>query len=72
MHDAQDTLPSIEEWWPHLTIGARHSLLRDPQGPLEQRVRDEICRTTGQPVGERVRLSDEDLAFIRTQQETVD
>ena len=65
-------LPRIESWWPYLTIGARHALLRSPSAPLDRRVRTEIERATGRPVPPGSRLSRHDLAFVETQQETVD
>jgi len=42
-----DGLPPIEEWWPGLTIGAKHAVLSRIDGPLDERVREEIERITG-------------------------
>lgn len=65
-------LPQIESWWPYLSIGARHAVLRAPAQPLDEHVRAEIERTTGTAVQDGTRLSRKDLAFVETQQESVD
>jgi hypothetical protein len=57
-------LPPIEEWWPYLTIGSRHTVLRDPARPLEYRVVAEIQRATGRRVDVPANLSEHDLAFL--------
>ncbi len=53
-------LPPLAQWWPHLTDGARHAILRDLDGPFPSRVLREIERAAGCAVGEADRLSDDD------------
>ncbi|MFS0732121.1 hypothetical protein ABC304_08940 [Microbacterium sp. 1P10UB] len=53
-------LPPLAEWWPHLTDGARHAILRDLDGPFPSRVLREIERAAGCAVGEADRLRDDD------------
>lgn len=59
-----------ERWWPQLSITAKHHLLEDLDGDLDDVVRDEISKITGEEAGDR--LGDSDKAFIRTQIEPVD
>ncbi|WP_203136463.1 hypothetical protein [Microbacterium sp. JZ31] len=63
-------LPEIHEWYPRLSIGAKHAL-RD-SGTLTDEVRDEIAEITGADVPGDASLSDDDREFIRTQSEQVD
>lgn len=72
MTDFSATLPPIERWWPYLTIGSRHAVLRDPSRPLENRVLVEIERATGETIGPGATLTDADRDFIETQMEAVD
>lgn len=64
-------LPSIHEWWPRLSIEAKHALREDPHH-LTARVREEVAQLTGADVPEGASLSEEDRDFIRTQSEPVD
>ena len=57
-------LPPIEQWWPYLTIGSRHTVLRDPTRPLEYRVVAEVERATGRRVYVPAALSEHDLGFL--------
>ncbi len=66
------TLPPIERWWPHLSVGARHALLIDLGDPIGPEVRAEIGLITGRAIPAGTRLDDGEIAFIRTQQEPVD
>ena len=68
----RETLPPVEEWWPYITIGARHLLIRDAASPLPVRVRREVAAATGHPVPEGATLSDDDRRFIVTQIEPMD
>ncbi|MDX2376719.1 hypothetical protein M4I32_07890 [Microbacterium sp. LRZ72] len=67
-----DDLPPIEDWWPDLTIGARHELLREPTAELTPRTRQEIQTATGAEVGSDARLADDDVTYVHTQTEQVD
>jgi hypothetical protein len=62
-----DALPGIQQWWPYLTMGARHRLLAQPREPLGTRVRDEIRRAIGAPLPEPAFLSEEDRSFLTSQ-----
>lgn len=66
------TLPPIHDWWPHLSIEARHDVIGSGAPRLTENVRDEIREITGAVVGQQETLSDEDLDFARTQVEAVD
>jgi hypothetical protein len=66
------TVPPIRTWWPYLTAGARHEVLRDPHAPLGERVRAEIRTITEQTVEDGARLDDRDVQFAHEQMETVD
>ncbi|MCK2036230.1 hypothetical protein KZC51_08775 [Microbacterium sp. SSW1-49] len=66
------TLPPIHEWWPHLSIDARHEVVDSGSAHLTEKVRAEIREITGAVVGMQETLSDEDLDFARTQSEAVD
>ena len=65
------TLPPIHDWWPHLSVDARHELL-EKAPHLGDDVREEIREITGAVVGMREKLSAEDLEYARTQVEEVD
>ncbi|MBO9627714.1 MAG: hypothetical protein J7484_15245 [Microbacterium sp.] len=65
-------LPPIEEWWPHLSIGARHEVLEHLRGPLPADARAEIARVTGQAVPAGAELSHIDVGYVETQQQPVD
>lgn len=62
----------VEEWWPHVSIPARHALLRDLQAPLPEVVLDEIETHTGHRPTPGTRLSEDDRDFAKTQIEPVD
>jgi hypothetical protein len=66
------TLPPIHEWWPHLSINARHEVVESGSPHLTEKVREEIREITGAVVGMQEELSEEDLDFARTQSEAVD
>lgn len=67
-----DTLPPIESWWPHLTVGARHDVLRDPTSPLSTGVVGEVERIAAVILSPDERLSEADRQYIATQSEPVD
>jgi hypothetical protein len=66
------TLPPIHEWWPHLSIDARHEVVESGSPHLTEKVREEIREITGAVVGMQETLSDEDSDYARTQSEAVD
>jgi hypothetical protein len=70
--DTQAALPPIEKWWPYLTIGSRHAVLRAGNHPLEYRVIAEIQRASGEDVSPGAILSERDRRFVATQMEIVD
>lgn len=70
--DDESALPPIEDWWPALTIGARHTILEDLHAPLDDRVREEIERITGTAVPAGAALSHHEVGFVETQQQPVD
>ena len=72
MTDTKAALPPIEKWWPYLTIGSRHAILRAGEHPLEYRVIAEIQRASGESVAPDAVLSDRDRQFVATQMEAVD
>ena len=65
-------LPDIHQWWPHLTIDAKHALETPSDGSVPSCVREEIRALPGTTVPEDARLSDADRDYIRTQGEAVD
>jgi hypothetical protein len=66
-----DTLGhEIERWWPHLSIEAKHRLLNDLDGEIDEATSAEIEEIVGGPVDTSLSRSDRD--FIRTQVEAVD
>lgn len=66
------TLPPIHEWWPRLSIEARHEMIDRGSRRLGESVREEIRTITGAVVGAQEELSEEDLEYARTQMEAVD
>lgn len=66
------TLPPIHEWWPRLSIEARHEMIASGSLRLDEAVREEIRTITGAVVGAEEELSDQDLDYARTQMEAVD
>ncbi|MFK4790063.1 hypothetical protein [Microbacterium sp. ZW T5_56] len=64
--------PEIHEWWPSLSIQAKHALRALDDEAIPARVRDEIADITGTVVPEEARLEPADAEFIRTQREIVD
>lgn len=64
--------PLIEEWWPHLTIEARHAVLEDPRARLPRIALDEIEALTGSRPDDMTRLTAEERDFVATQTEPVD
>jgi len=70
MHESE--LPPIEDWWPELSIGARHAILEDLHAPLDERVRAEIERLTGETIPPDATLSHHEVGFVEVQQQPVD
>jgi len=70
MNESQ--LPPIEEWWPALSIEARHLVLERLDQPLHERVLLEIERATGRRVPDGARLSRTEVGFVDVQQQPVD
>jgi hypothetical protein len=66
------TLPPIHDWWPHLSVDARHDVVGSESRHLSETVREEIREITGAVVGQQEELSDEDVEYARTQTEAVD
>lgn len=66
------TVPPIHEWWPHLSIEARHEVLGSGTPLLGERARAEIREITGAVVGSAEELTERDLDYARTQMEAVD
>ncbi|KRA24024.1 hypothetical protein ASD65_06010 [Microbacterium sp. Root61] len=60
------------EWWPYLSIGAKHAVLVAITDPLPEHVRDEIHMVTGRRLLDGAQLSEQDRLFIQTQIEPVD
>jgi hypothetical protein len=60
----------VERWWPHLSIKAKHRLLADLDGPIDDETAAEIEQIHGTAPPER--LSRAAQEFIRTQVEAVD
>jgi len=63
---------NIHEWWPQLSIDAKHELVEAPGKPLTDQVREEISAITGEEIPSAAVLSHEDVEFIETQREQVD
>jgi hypothetical protein len=61
---------SIERWWPHLSIDAKHRLLAELEGPVDADTAAEIESITGGEAPER--LSAGEQQFVQTQMEAVD
>ncbi len=72
METGEDVPPRIENWWPHLSIGARHRLLEHLDDTVAPEVREEVGAITGSTIDAGWRLSSEELGFISVQQEGVD
>ncbi|WP_022889458.1 hypothetical protein [Agromyces italicus] len=68
--DSQSARPAIEDWWPRLSIGAKHRLLEDLEAPLHAEVAAEIERISGMRSPDL--LSHEERRFVLTQIEPVD
>lgn len=64
--------PDVHTWWPELSIDAKHRLREHPDAPLDEDLRAEIERITGEAVSADARLDEADARFIRTQREQVD
>lgn len=64
--------PEIHQWWPHLTIDAKHHLEASDDGRIPSSVAEEIHELTGESVAPDAQLTPEDLQYIRTQEEAVD
>lgn len=60
----------IERWWPHLSIDAKHRLLADLDGPVDDETAAEIESITGAGAPERLTAAEQQ--FVRTQIEPVD
>ncbi|MCD5345072.1 hypothetical protein PX701_09075 [Agromyces sp. H3Y2-19a] len=70
MEGHDEGLPAIERWWPHLSIRARHRVLDDLTGPLDELVVAEIVAITGASAPDR--LTEAEQRFVLTQIEAVD
>ncbi|MFF2493965.1 hypothetical protein [Agromyces sp. NPDC058064] len=68
--ESQAARPSIEDWWPRLSIHAKHLLLADLEAPVHEDVAAEIERITGAHAPDL--LSHEERRFVLTQIEPVD
>jgi len=71
--------PSAEQWWPTLSIDAKHRLISaidhaddGSEVPIPEAVRDEIAEITGETLGDDRVLTDDEREFIATQREFVD
>lgn len=66
----------IERWWPHLSIEAKHRVLRDLEAELDEEAIAEIvviAARSGRPDAEPpVRLEAHERDYVRTQIEPVD
>ncbi|MEN2738329.1 hypothetical protein ABCS02_11105 [Microbacterium sp. X-17] len=62
--DAPASPPPIETWWPYVTLGARHRIIRRPLDPLDRRAREEIEAVTGQTVAADATLTEDDRGFL--------
>jgi hypothetical protein len=60
----------VERWWPHLSIAAKHRLLADLDGPIDDDTAAEIEAIHGTAAPEHLTRAAQD--FIRTQIEAVD
>ena len=65
-------MPNIHEWWPKLSIEAKHALKETEGEPIPPIVRDEVRRVTGEALAAGATLSAEEIQFIDTQREQVD
>ena len=70
MEPVDEGRPAIERWWPHLSIKARHLVLEDLSGPLDEVVAAEIEAITGASAPDR--LTEAEQRFVQTQIEPVD
>lgn len=57
-------LPPIENWWPYLSVGARHEVRGAPDRDLSRHVRAEIERALGIRVPLRAHLTSDDQRFV--------
>ena len=61
---------AIERWWPRLSIAARHRVLEDLDGAIDDPTAAEIESLTGEQAPERLTPSEQ--SYVRTQIEAVD
>jgi hypothetical protein len=61
---------AIERWWPHLSIEAKHRLLAELGGPVDDETAAEIESITGASAPERLTIAEQQ--YVRTQIEAVD
>lgn len=61
------TIPPIREWWSELSLEARVEVLGDTAPHLGERAREEIRTITGAVVGMAETISDDDLAYARSE-----
>ena len=61
---------AIERWWPHLSIEAKHRLLAQLGGHIDDETAAEIESITGVSAPERLTAAEQQ--FVRTQIEAVD
>ncbi|MFF2273581.1 hypothetical protein ACFVTX_14985 [Agromyces sp. NPDC058136] len=68
--DAKATAPSIEDWWPRLSIRSKHRMLEDLEAPIHAEVAAEIERISGAHAPDLLSL--DERRFVLTQIEPVD
>jgi hypothetical protein len=61
---------AIERWWPKLSIDARHRVLADLDGPIDEQTAAEIESLTGEQAPDRLTAGEQ--TYVRTQIEAVD
>jgi hypothetical protein len=61
---------AIERWWPRLSIDARHRILADLEGEIDEQTAAEIEALTGEPAPDQ--LTSAERSYVRTQIEAVD
>ncbi|MFE6964646.1 hypothetical protein ACFVAJ_06005 [Agromyces sp. NPDC057679] len=68
--ESQASRPAIEDWWPKLSIRAKHRVLEDLEAPIHAEVAAEIERISGGHAPDL--LTHEERRFVLTQIEPVD
>ena len=65
-------MSNIHQWWPKLSIEAKHALTEPAGAQIPDLVRDEVRRVTGEALPAGSTLSADEIEFIDTQREQVD